>query len=153
MQADLEARDERSAQLLERVSRNADKRLKQFPQAAEASANPLILSRSRRRIPLLAVGMGGKAHQHAEGVVWRQPDIRRKTEHILHRGETPGPLHSAHLPRQSELVVSILAFDRVYADPSRAVTDLHDAASTFAFPGHGTRPPSQLVWNFGLNSG
>jgi hypothetical protein len=72
--------------LLERVSRNVDERLKQFPQTAEVPANPLILNGHQRRVSPLA--FGGKAHQHAEGAVHSHLDIRREMEFALLAGST-----------------------------------------------------------------
>ncbi|MEI6655709.1 MAG: hypothetical protein WCP45_13160, partial [Verrucomicrobiota bacterium] len=67
MKADLKHRDERPAQFLERVTRERDERLKQLAKAAEGPANPFVFEGTERRVSPLAVG--GKAHQHAEGVV------------------------------------------------------------------------------------
>ena len=43
-------------QLLERVSRERNQRLKQLAQAAERPANPLIFNGTERRVSPLAVG-------------------------------------------------------------------------------------------------
>ena len=56
MQADLEHRDERPSQLLERVSRKRDERLKQLPQSAKRPANPFVFKGTERRVSPFAVG-------------------------------------------------------------------------------------------------
>ncbi len=63
MQADLEQRDKRPTQLLERVSRKRNERLKRSSQTEERPANSFVFKGTERRVSPLAVG--GKAHQHA----------------------------------------------------------------------------------------
>ena len=96
MQADLEQRDERPAQFLERVTRERDERLKQLAKAAERPANPFVFEGTERRVSPLAVG--GKAHQHAESVVRRNLDIRREMElPLLTRSFQEDHLAAVHL--------------------------------------------------------
>ena len=96
MKADLEQRDKRPAQLFERVSRERDERLKQLAKAAERPADPFVFEGAERRVSPLAVG--GKAHQHAEGMVRRDLDIRREMElPLLTRSFQEDHLAAVHL--------------------------------------------------------
>jgi hypothetical protein len=78
MQADLKQRNERFVQLRKRVFLEWNERLNRLSQTTPALLNSFLFKGTERRISPLAIG--GKAHQHAEGVVRRHLDIRREME-------------------------------------------------------------------------
>ena len=102
MKADLKHRDERPAQLFERVSREWNEPLKQLAKAAERPADQFVSKGTERRVSPLTVG--GKAHQHAEGVVRSHFDIRRVMElPLLTRSFQEDHLAAVHL--DSDLIL------------------------------------------------
>ena len=75
VRADLEHRNVCPAQFFERVARQRNESLKQLAKAAKRPAKTFVSRGTERRVSPLAVG--GKAHQHTEGVDRRHLDIWR----------------------------------------------------------------------------
>jgi len=66
---------------------------------------------------------------------------------LVHAGEAAGSSSAALLPCEGELPVSIFSVNRVDPDLGRTCSYFHDCTASFAFLGHRTRLPRQLVWN------